>query len=99
KPIFKVSPLTAPGALAVLDEFRWETYEPSRVLRMEMDGREWEAAHHTALLDPADPDWHVTQGKMSGHSDYAIESIRLIIERIACDTRGVLAYDKDGVPA
>ena len=98
KPIFKVSPLTAPGALAVLDELRWETYEPSRVLRMEMDGREWETAHHTALLDPADPDWHVTQGRMSGHSDYAIESIRLIIERIACDTRGILAYDKDGVP-
>ena len=99
KPIYKVSPLTAPGVLAVLDELAWETYEPSRVLRMEMSGREWEPKHHTALFAPSDRDWRLTQAKMSGYSDYSIESVRLIIERIACDTRGVLAYDKDGVPA
>ena len=99
KPICKVSPLTAPGILAVLDELMWEAYEPSCVLRMEMTGREWEPRHHTALLAPADPEWRLAQAGMSGYSDYSIESVRLIIERIACDTRGVLAYDKDGVPA
>lgn len=98
-PIDKVTPLTAPGVLAVLDELGWDAYEPSRVLRMEMGGRAWEPRHHTALFAAADPDWRLAQAKMSGYSDYSIESVRLIIERIACDTRGILAYDKDGVPA
>lgn len=97
-PIFKISPLTSPGALAVLDELGWESYEPSRVLRMEMSGREWEPGHHTSLFTPSDPDWRLEQADMSGYSEYTIESVRLIIERIACDTRGVLAYDEDGVP-
>lgn len=98
RPICKASPLTAPGILAVLDEPMY-AHEPSRVLRMEMTGREWEPRHHTALLAPADPEWRLAQAGMSGYSDYSIESVRLIIERIACDMRGVLAYDKDGVPA
>jgi GNAT superfamily N-acetyltransferase len=98
EPIFKISPLTSPGALAVLDELGWEAYEPSRVLRMEMTDREWEPKHHTALFNPNDPDWRLTQARLSGYSDYSIESVRLIIERIACETRGILAYDKDGVP-
>src|SRR5690606_18515348 len=71
----------------------------SRVLRMAMSGRAWEAGHHTALFDPSDPDWRLTQARMSGYSDHSIEAVRLIIERIACETRGILAYDKDGVPA
>lgn len=98
-PIFKISPLTSPGALAALDELGWEAYEPSRVLRMEMSDRAWETKHHTALFAAPDPDWRLVQAKFSGYSDSTVESVRLIIERIACDTRGILAYDKDGVPA
>ena len=64
----------------------------------DMSEGEWEPRHHTALFDPNDPDWRLVQAKFSGYSDTTIESVRLIIERIACDTRGVLAYDKDGVP-
>lgn len=98
-PIFKISPLAAPGAIAVLDELGWESYEPSRVLRMDIDGRQWEPRHHTALFEATDPDWRLAQAEMSGYSEYTIESVRLIIERIACDCRGILAYDEDGVPA
>lgn len=99
RPVYKISPLTAPGVLAVLDELMWEAYEPSRVLRLEMSGRAWEPRHHTALFDPSDPDWRLAQARMSGYSDNQIESVRRIIERIACDTRGILAYDADAVPA
>jgi N-acetylglutamate synthase len=97
-PVFKISPLTSPGALAALDELGWEAYGPSLVLRMDMNGRQWDAEHHTALFDAADPDWRLVQARFSGYSDHAAESVRLIVERIACEARGVLAYDKDGVP-
>jgi GNAT superfamily N-acetyltransferase len=82
----------------VLDELGWEVYEPSRVLRMDMTGREWDPRHHTGLFDAVDPDWRLAQARFSGYSDYMIESVRLIVERIACDARGILAFDKDDVP-
>ena len=98
-PVYKISPLTAPGVLAELDALAWEYYEPSTVMRMEMRPRDWSTHHHTALFEAIDPQWRLAQAEMSGYSAYSTETVRLIIERIACDNRGVLAYDKDGVPA
>jgi GNAT superfamily N-acetyltransferase len=98
-PAFKVSPLLAPEVTEALDGLGWEPYEPSRVLRLVMGTQHWEPRRHTALFAPADPQWHTAQAKMSGYSPYAAESVRLILERIACDSRGVLAYAEDGVAA
>jgi N-acetylglutamate synthase len=97
-PVYKISPLTAPGVTAVLDALDWDYYEPSKVMRMEMPTQEWATHHHTALFDAPDPQWRLAQAEMSAYSDHMIESVRLIIERIACESRGVLAYDNDGVP-
>ena len=98
-PVYKTSPLTAPGVTAILDALEWDCYEPSKVMRMEMRTREWAVHHHTALFDAIDPQWRLAQAEMSGYSEYTIESVRLIIERIACDSRGIIVYDTDGVPA
>jgi GNAT superfamily N-acetyltransferase len=98
-PAFKVSPLLAPEITATLDELGWGYVEPSKVLRMAMPTGGWTPHHHTVLFDANDPDWRLAQAAMSGYSAATVESVRLIIERIACDCRGVLAYDKDGVPA
>jgi GNAT superfamily N-acetyltransferase len=99
KPVFKTSPLTAPEITHSLDALQWQVFGASHVLRMEIGTRGWTPRHHTALFAPADPDWHRAQAEMSCYGDYDRESVRLIIERIACDTRGVLAYDANGVPA
>jgi GNAT superfamily N-acetyltransferase len=99
KPVFKYSPLTAPELARTLDALNWQTFGASHVLRMEIGTRGWTPRHHTALFAPADPQWHRAQAEMSGYGEYDAESVRLILERIACDTRGVLAYDKSGVPA
>jgi GNAT superfamily N-acetyltransferase len=98
-PVFKSSPLTAPGILETLKELNWESYNASKVLRLGMPAREWETHHHTALFAPTDPQWHETQARMSGYSDVAAETVRRILGTIACDCRGVLAYDENGVPA
>ncbi len=99
RPCFKLSPLLAPEITVALDALQWEHYEPSQVMRMEMRAREWVPHRHTALFDPLDRQWYLAQAEMSGYSAETTESVRFIIERIACDSRGVLAYDKDGVPA
>lgn len=99
KPVLKTSPLTAAELTQVLDRLSWETFGASHVLRMEIGARRWTPRHHTALFAPADPDWHTVQADMSGYGDYDRESVRLILERIACDSRGVIAYDANGVPA
>ena len=98
-PVYKISPLTAPGVTKVLDALEWDYYEPSKVMRMEMRSREWAVHHHTALFDANDPQWRLAQAEMSAYTEQTTESVRLIIERIDCDSRGILADDKDGGPA
>lgn len=99
KPVCKSSPLSAPELTQVLDRLGWEIFGASHVLRMAIGTRSWTPRHHTALFAPGDPDWHAVQADMSGYGDYDRESVRLILERIACDSRGVIAYDTNGVPA
>lgn len=99
KPVLKTSPLTAPEILQATDALQWETFGASHVLRMEIGTRGWTPRHHTALFAPTDPDWHMLQAEMSGYNDYDSESVRLILAAIACDSRGILAYDANGVPA
>lgn len=98
-PVFKVTPLTAPQALAALEAIDWRPFGHSHVLQMPMHLRIAEPRHHTALFDPRDRQWHAAQAEMSGYSEHDAESVRLILDRVACDQRGVLAYDANGVPA
>ena len=98
-PVLKTSPLTAPEILRATDALQWESFGASHVLRMEIGTRGWTPRHHTALFAPTDPDWHQMQAQMSDYDAYDSESVRLILERIACDSRGILAYDANGVPA
>ncbi len=97
--VFKTSPLTAPEIHATFRSLGWESFGASRVLRLSMRAREWPAHHHTALFAPTDPQWHEAQAAMSGYSAATAETVRLILAAIACDSRGVLAYDEAGLPA
>jgi GNAT superfamily N-acetyltransferase len=99
RPVFRITPLTAPSIEPVLDGLNWGRHHDSNVLTMSMRARGWEPHHHTALFDPLDPQWHLTQAGLSGLSESTIETLKLMLAKIPCDTRGVLAYDKDGVPA
>lgn len=98
-PVFKVTPLAAPEALAELDALGWISFGHSHVLHMPMRESLRDPGHHTALFDPCDPQWHMVQARMSGYTDYDAETVRLILERVPCDQRGVLAYDADSIPA
>jgi GNAT superfamily N-acetyltransferase len=96
---FRVTPLAAPEISTALDVLNWRSFDTSHVLRMELHPRLPQPHHHTALFDPRDRAWHLTQAEMSGYDARKIETLKLVLAAVACDNRGVLAYDRNGVPA
>lgn len=96
-PVFRVTPLTAPGAVAALDRAGWQSFEPSRVLAMPQPEPR-DIRHRTRVLDPRDPDWFETQGKMSGYNAHTLSILSSILGAVACENAGILAHDGEGRP-
>ena len=97
-PVFRVTPLTPPSILAVLDGMQWEEFEPSIVMAMEMPDADFPVEYTTRYFDPNDPEWYKAQAHMSGYSTQTIEVLAQIIGQIACECQGVLVYHKAGLP-
>ncbi len=98
-PVFRVTPLTAPGILHVLDGLLWEEFDPSVVLAMEMPLEDFPVEVPARLFDPADPQWYKVQAHLAGYEPERVEILRAVLENIACEARGVLVYHKAGLPA
>jgi ribosomal protein S18 acetylase RimI-like enzyme len=97
-PVFRVTPLTSPGALAALEGAGWQSFEPSRVLTMATPADEYEVRHRTGMFDPRDPEWFVTQGRLSGYNEHTLGILKTILDTVACENCGLLAYDDDNRP-
>lgn len=97
-PVFRVTPLTSPGALAALDRAGWQPFERSLVLTRPASGDELPVPHRTSLHDPRDPEWFETQGTMSGYNPHTLGILRSIIGATAHENCGILAHDEDGRP-
>jgi GNAT superfamily N-acetyltransferase len=97
-PVFRITPLTPPSILAVLDGMQWEEFEPSIVMAMEMPDADFPVEYTTRYFDPNDPEWYKAQAHMSGYSSQTIEVLAQIIGQIACECQGVLVYHKAGLP-
>jgi GNAT superfamily N-acetyltransferase len=97
-PVFRITPLTAPEIVDVLDGRFWDEFDHSLVMAMEMPEVDFPVDFQAQLFDPADPTWYKAQGSMAGTDGDSLESLRMIVESIACDARGVLVYHKAGLP-
>jgi len=97
-PVFRVTPLTPPEIVEVLDGMQWEEFEPSSVMAMEMPDVDFPVEFNTRYFEPTDPEWYKAQAHMSGYSAETIEILAQIIRQIACETQGVLVYHKAGLP-
>lgn len=98
-PVFRVTPLTGPGVVAALDRAGWSQFEPSRVLAMETPAADWPLAAPARVLDHLDPEWREAQAEMAGYDKRTSETLEALLSVMACETRGVLAYDDGGQPA
>ncbi len=97
-PVFRVTPLTSPGALEALDRAGWQPFEKSLVLAQSLPNDDFEVRHRTSLHDPRDPGWFEVQGAMSGYNPHTLGLLRQILGAVAYENCGVLAYDDAGNP-
>lgn len=96
-PVFRVTPLTSPGAIAALDRAGWQVVEPSRVMVQPL-ADEFEVRAKTTLHDPRDPGWFEVQGAMSGYNRHTLGILKQILDAVAHENCGVFAHDEDGTP-
>lgn len=97
-PVFRITPLTAPEIFDVLDGRFWDDFDHSLVMAMEMPDADFPVEAPAQLFDPADPTWYKAQASMAGYDAETTETLRMIVETIPCDARGVLVYHKAGLP-
>lgn len=97
-PIFRVTPLTPPEVVEVLDGLQWQEFEPSTVMAMEMPDVDFPVEFTTRYFDPTDAEWYKAQAHMSGYSNETIDVLSQILGTIACECQGVLVYHKAGLP-
>ncbi len=96
--VFRVTPLTAPEILVVLDGLLWEEFEHSLVLAMEMPLADFPVSVQTRQFAPDDPQWLRAQANLAGHDPQTMATLEAIVRSIACEARGVLVYHKAGLP-
>lgn len=97
-PVFRVTPLTAPEIVEVLDGLLWEEFEPSQVMAMEMPREDFPLDFHARYFEPTDPEWIKAQAHMSGYDPQTVAVLKDILGTIACEAKGVLVYHKAGLP-
>jgi GNAT superfamily N-acetyltransferase len=95
--IFRVTPLTAPEILDVLDGRFWDEFDHSLVMAMELPDADFPVEAPMQFFDPADPTWCKAQCSMAGNGE-AMDTLRVIVESIPCEARGILVYHKAGLP-
>ncbi len=97
QPVFRVTPLTSPGALAALDRAGWQVFEPSLVMAQPQPD-EFDIRVKTSFHDPRDPEWFELQGAMSGYNPHTLRILKQILDAVAHENCGVFAHDEDGTP-
>ena len=98
-PTFRVTPLTAPEIIAVLDAREWTPDGASLVLAMRTPSAAYSVDFDTDLLDPTDPVWFKAVAQLSGYDGKAAALLHDLVSRIPGDVRGVLVRHRAGVPA
>lgn len=97
-PVFRVTPLTAPEIIEVLDGLLWEEFEPSLVMAMEMPDEDFPVDFHARYFEPTDPEWIKAQAHMSGYDQQTHDTLTRILSAVSCEAAGVLVYHKAGLP-
>lgn len=97
-PMVRVTPLTPPELIDVLDGLLWDEIELSDVMAMEMPDADFPVGVQSRYFDPNDPEWLKAMAHMAGYDAEQIETQRQIMEMISCPARGVLVYHKAGLP-
>jgi len=98
-PVFRVTPLAGAGTVGTLDRMGWAPFEESRVLVMDLAGRQFEGSGDVRPFAPTDPRWYRAQTALSGASAQTVETLKALVGLIAPEAKGFVAYGRDRTPA
>jgi len=97
-PTFRVTPLAGTGVIAALNKLHWRPFEQSVVMALPV-GAAFTPKCSFKIFDANNPDWYQVQAKMSGYGMETVDDLKKMLDRIASDARGILAYDEAGEAA
>lgn len=94
RPVFRQTPLTAPGVLAALDALGWNPHDRSHLLAMELGPQK---ADPRALVVPVDdPQFLAAQQRLQGYDETTVAKLRAVCGAMTVPARGIVLHNADG---
>lgn len=95
KPVFRITPLSAPALNEALDDAGWDETDHSHLYAMPLQAQEPDAeGKFLPLLDPA---FLAAQQKLQGHDDALMTRMKALLSVMAVPATGIVVY-RDGEP-
>lgn len=96
KPVFRITPLSAPALNAALDDAGWDEIDRSHLYAMPLEAQAPDAEGR--LLPLLDPAFLAAQQKLQGHDDAMMARMKALLAVMAVPATGIVIY-RDGEPA
>ncbi len=95
KPVFRITPLSAPALNEALDDAGWDTIDLSHLYAMPLGDHESDG--EAKLLPLLDPAFLSAQQKLQSHCDTTMAGMKALLGVMAVPATGIVVY-RDGEP-
>lgn len=96
KPVFRITPLSAPALDEALDDAGWEEIDRSHLFAMPLAAQEPD--EQGRLMPLLDPVFLAAQQKLQGHYEATMARMKALLAVMAVPATGIVVY-RDGEPA
>lgn len=96
KPVFRITPLSAPALDEALDDAGWEEIDRSHLFAMPLAAQEPD--EQGRLMPLLDPVFLAAQQKLQGHDEATMARMKALLAVMAVPATGIVVY-RDGEPA
>lgn len=96
KPVFRITPLSAPALDEALDDAGWEEIDRSHLYAMPLAAQEPD--EQGRLMPLLDPVFLAAQQKLQGHDEATMARMKALLAVMAVPATGIVVY-RDGEPA
>lgn len=97
-PIFRVTPQTAPEAIAAIDRQGWARLDESVVLARPMPDSDFEVTAKAVFTDAHAPEWYGVSAHFGGYDADTTDALATMMALMACESCGVLITEEDDTP-
>lgn len=97
-PLFRVTPLTAPEALAAIDEQGWVPIDESIVLSRDMPESDFEIGKKIAYVDARGAEWCNVTSRFGGYDADTTDTLATMMALMACESCGIIVTEDDDTP-